>query len=103
MPKRKAIKQAPSQSWLSLHGPKLVAALLGTGALGGTTLSYTHADERAAITETKVQRLQEDAGQLAKDIKKMDRRTIRIETQQQLMMEKLGVKQRPIYGPEEQQ
>lgn len=86
--------------------PKIIAALLGVGAVGGTGLSYAtghSADERVAVVETKVNRLEVDGGQLTRDIKRMDRRTIRMELMMQQISEKVGAKQIPKpVGPVEE-
>lgn len=111
MPKRRRIRQPPpppTQSWFVHHLPKLLAGLLATGAVGGTSLSVAtgnHADERSAKLETRVDGVERDAGVLARKVERINTRTIRIETQQELMMDALRVpvNKRPAreYGPSE--
>ena len=77
--------QALLKAWV----PRVLAGLLGTAAVGGTAVSYstgTHADERTAKLETRVDRLETDAGVMAKDVKRIDRKTTRIETMLEVLV-----------------
>lgn len=100
--RKKPVAQLIQESNGSLI-PKIIAALLGVGAVGGTGLSYAtgqHADERTAVVETKLERVKEDAKEDRKDIKRIDRRTIRMELQMDQIADKVGAKKLPKHtGP----
>ena len=104
MPARKKKKaEPPPKPFWHVHMPKIMAAVLGLGATGGTAITYSHGtegNERAAVVETKVKRAEEDIALSSKKIDRVDRRTVRIETQMQDIADKLGVKHR--HGPEEE-
>lgn len=83
---------------------KIVAAVLGLAATGGSGLSYATsrgADERTAVVETKVQRLQDDRKEDREEISKISRRTIRMEEAIKSIAEKVGVKRQRNLGPDE--
>lgn len=92
--------------------PKILAGLLATGAVSGTgaglmstSAKATGADERAAKTETRLDRVEKDAGHTARHVEQIDRRTTRIETLIELELDqhKVPVSKRPPrpVGPEE--
>lgn len=101
MPVKKYKKKKPEaeeKHTFLFHLPKILAGLLATGAIGGTTLSYnkgSHADERTAVAESKILRLEADAGQTNRKVERIDRRTIRMEMQIQQIADKVGAKKIP--------
>jgi hypothetical protein len=104
-PKRKVKNHQPTRSPV-FHSnlAKILATVLGLTATGGTALSYNtgrHADERAAVLETKVAAQEKAQDKTDAKVEKIDRRTIRIEEAVKNIGEKLGVKQAPRYGPDE--
>lgn len=68
------------------------AGTLGTG--GASVISSSHADERAAKLETKVEKLEKDRDDTSKKLDRVDKRTIRMEEYLKLMGSKMGVKSR---------
>lgn len=94
---------------------KVLLGLLSLGAGGGAATAYTKGNtslERQAIAETKIDDLKEDGNEVKthiqehdKALNRLDRRTTRMETQQELMMDALKVptSKRPVkeIGPEE--
>lgn len=68
-------------------------ATAGTIGVGGISYSQsTHADERTAKLETKVEKLEKDRDDHGKKLDRVDKRTIRMEEYLKLMGSKLGVK-----------
>jgi hypothetical protein len=67
--------------------------LVGTLGIGGASYSQsTHADERTAKLEAKVEKLEEERKEDRRQLGKIDQRTIRMEEYLKLMGRKMGVK-----------